>query len=99
MTSILITGTSKGIGFETALILGRAGYTVHATMRDPGRAPKLAQAVEKESLPVRISAMDVDSDASVRDTIASIQSKYGAIDILVNNAGIERIRLMRHRKP
>lgn len=34
--------------------------------------------------------MDVDSDASVRETIASIQSTYGPIDVLVNNAGIER---------
>ena len=90
MASILITGTSKGIGFETALILGRAGHSVHAAMRNPGRSPELAQAVEKERLPIRISAMNVDSDASVRDTIASIQSKYGLIDVLVNNAGIER---------
>src|SRR5947207_6062991 len=83
MTSVLITGTSKGIGLATALILGRAGYTVHATMRDPARSPELAKAVEKEHLPVRISAMDVDSDTSVRETIASIQSTHGAIDVLV----------------
>jgi NAD(P)-dependent dehydrogenase (short-subunit alcohol dehydrogenase family) len=35
MRSVLITGTSKGIGYETALAFARAGYRVHATMRNP----------------------------------------------------------------
>jgi len=35
MKTVLITGTSKGIGLETALVFGRAGYKVFATMRSP----------------------------------------------------------------
>lgn len=89
MKTALITGTSKGIGLETALVLGRAGYTVYATMRDPGRSSQLEEAVKRERLPIQISAMDVDSDASVKETIESIQSAQGPLDILVNNAGIE----------
>jgi hypothetical protein len=42
MASILVTGTSKGIGMATALVLGRAGHTVYATMRNPSGAPELA---------------------------------------------------------
>ena len=42
MTSVLITGTSKGIGLESALAFGRAGYKVHATMRNPAQSPELA---------------------------------------------------------
>jgi NAD(P)-dependent dehydrogenase (short-subunit alcohol dehydrogenase family) len=90
MASVLITGTSKGIGMATALVLGRAGHTVHATMRDPIRSPELAAAAEKERLPVRIWKMDVDSDTSVSETIRSIQTANGPVDVLVNNAGIER---------
>src|SRR5204863_3462324 len=90
MASVLVTGTSKGIGFATALALGRAGHTVYATMRDPGRAPELAATAERERLPIRVSAMDVDSDASVREAIGSIQKSDGPLDVLVNNAGIER---------
>jgi NAD(P)-dependent dehydrogenase (short-subunit alcohol dehydrogenase family) len=89
MTSALITGCSKGIGFATALALGRAGFTVHATMRNPKGSPELAQAAEKERLAIRVFQMDVDSDDSVRNTIQSIQGAHGPVDILINNAGIE----------
>lgn len=90
MASVLITGTSKGIGFETALAFGRAGHKVHATMRKPSQSPELAETAKREKLSIEISAMDVDSDESVRDGIAAIQ-KNAPIDVLVNNAGVERV--------
>ena len=65
MTSVLVTGSSRGIGMATVLALGRAGHSVYATMRDPLRSPELAQMAEKESLPIKVSVMDVDSDSSV----------------------------------
>jgi NAD(P)-dependent dehydrogenase (short-subunit alcohol dehydrogenase family) len=89
MKSILVTGTSKGIGMATALVLGRAGHTVHATMRNPSDAPELAQMAEKERLPIHISAMDVNSDVSVTEAIGAITQANGPPDVLVNNAGIE----------
>jgi NAD(P)-dependent dehydrogenase (short-subunit alcohol dehydrogenase family) len=88
MASVLITGTSKGIGLETALAFARAGHQVYATMRNPSQSPALAETAASEKLPIAISAMDVDSDASVRDAIAALQSN-GPIDVLVNNAGVE----------
>jgi NAD(P)-dependent dehydrogenase (short-subunit alcohol dehydrogenase family) len=90
MATVLITGTSKGIGFEAALAFARGGYQVHATMRNPAQSPELANAAAREKLPIHISTMDVDSDQSVRDGIAAIQKEHGAIDVLVNNAGVER---------
>jgi NAD(P)-dependent dehydrogenase (short-subunit alcohol dehydrogenase family) len=89
MKSVLVTGTSKGIGFETALSFARAGYRVHATMRNPAGAPSLATVAAKENLPIAVTAMDVNDDASVADGIAAIQAEYGPIDVLVNNAGVE----------
>ncbi len=88
MASVLITGTSKGIGFETALAFARAGYQVFATMRNPSQSPALAETTAREKLPITVSAMDVDSDQSVREAIAAIL-KQGPIDVLVNNAGVE----------
>ena len=90
MASVLITGTSKGIGFEAALAFGRAGHAVHATMRKPSQSPELAVLAARERLPITVSAMDVDSDESVSDSIAAVL-KNGPIDVLVNNAGIERV--------
>jgi NAD(P)-dependent dehydrogenase (short-subunit alcohol dehydrogenase family) len=90
MATVLITGSSKGIGLTTALTLARAGHTVYATMRNPSRAPQLAETAARENLPIHISALDVDSDTSVQDEIAKIYEQAGHIDVLVNNAGVER---------
>jgi NAD(P)-dependent dehydrogenase (short-subunit alcohol dehydrogenase family) len=90
MAIVLITGTSKGIGFETALAFARAGHTVLATMRNPSRSPQLGQIAAQEDLPIRISEMDVDSDESVTKGISAIHRQHGPIDVLVNNAGVER---------
>jgi len=86
MASVLITGTSSGIGMATALAFGRAGHRVSATMRDLSRGAELRRIVEQEKLPVTISALDVDSDASVKEAVGRI-ARTGPIDVLVNNAG------------
>ncbi len=90
MLTTLITGTSKGIGYEAALAFARAGHTVYAAMRNPAQSPALATQAAKENLPIHIVTMDVDSDASVTTAINAILVQ-GPIDILVNNAGIERM--------
>ena len=90
MKTALITGTSKGIGLETALFFGRAGYKVFATMRNPEKASEFKQKIASESLDISIHKMDVDSDASVNNCIDSIFDNHEHIDVLVNNAGIER---------
>ena len=91
MGCVLITGASSGIGLATALELGRAGHTVHATMRNVGRAQRLCDMAAAEEIPLSIVAMDVDSDESVAEAVEKIRRKSGRIDVLVNNAGIERI--------
>jgi NAD(P)-dependent dehydrogenase (short-subunit alcohol dehydrogenase family) len=90
MKSAIITGASKGIGLETALVFGRAGYRVFATMRNPERAAAFKQTIKEESLAISVSALDVDSDESVKQCIESIVKENGPIDVLINNAGIER---------
>ena len=90
MSKVLITGTSSGIGLETAIVLSRAGHTVYATMRNPERGAALRKVLEQEQLPISIVKMDVDSDESVEAATAAIRAQAGSIDVLVNNAGIER---------
>lgn len=87
MSTILVTGTSKGIGYDATLLLARAGHEVVATMRDPG-ASDLEKVAEQAKLPVRVMRMDVDDDASVAEVFAAVGP---SIDVLVNNAGIYSI--------
>jgi NAD(P)-dependent dehydrogenase (short-subunit alcohol dehydrogenase family) len=69
--------------------LARAGHTVYATMRNPDTGSGEIRAIaQRESLPIRVAALDVDSDDSVRAAIKGILSEAGRIDVLVNNAGI-----------
>jgi NAD(P)-dependent dehydrogenase (short-subunit alcohol dehydrogenase family) len=90
MKSVIITGSNRGIGLETALAFARMGYKVFATMRNPTKAETLKHIIKVESLPITICAMDVDSDESVKHGIEEILKETGSIDVLVNNAGIER---------
>jgi len=90
MAKVLITGASKGIGRETALVLARAGHQVVAAMRKPADSDVGAIAA-REGLPVTVAELDVDSDASVARLFASEAGKPETIDVLINNAGIYSI--------
>ena len=65
MARVLITGASKGIGYETALVLARAGHSVVAAMRKPG-ACDLDKVAAAEKLDITLAELDVDDDASVK---------------------------------
>ncbi len=84
MAKILITGTSKGIGYDATLLLARAGHEVVATMRNPA-ASDLEKVADKAQLPVTVLPLDVDDDASVADVFTQVGD---SIDVLINNAGI-----------
>ena len=57
MKAVLITGTSKGIGLETELAYGRAGYKLNATMRNPKKAEDMRQKNAEQTLSKAISKM------------------------------------------
>lgn len=90
MKSVIITGANRGIGLDTAMAFGRAGYKVFATMRNPAEAVTLKKQIQEESLAVQMLEMDVNSDASVKKCMDSIHLQNGPVDVIVNNAGIER---------
>jgi NAD(P)-dependent dehydrogenase (short-subunit alcohol dehydrogenase family) len=84
---VLITGSSTGIGFATAIHLARANYRVHAGLRNVRNAGQLETAIAS-GLPIEIVPLDVDNDASVTKAVDEVRRKADVIDILVNNAGI-----------
>ena len=82
MTTTLITGANKGLGFETARRLVAAGHTVYVGSRDAERGRRAA-----EQLGARAVQLDVTDDASVAAAVKAVEAD-GGLDVLVNNAGI-----------
>ena len=83
----VVTGTSSGIGFETALALAREGYYTYATMRDTTKSAKIKELGKKDNLKISVLELDVDDESSVKNAIQKILGQKQRIDILVNNAG------------
>jgi len=83
----LITGCSSGIGYETALMLGRNGFRTFATMRNTKKSDSLQEIITKEGLDVSIQQLDVNDNASIENTINNIKNEANRIDVLINNAG------------
>jgi NAD(P)-dependent dehydrogenase (short-subunit alcohol dehydrogenase family) len=83
----LVTGSSSGIGYETALALARDGYQTFASMRNTSKAEELRKTAEKENLPISVIELDVDKEDSIVAAIKKVMSDGNRIDVLVNNAG------------
>ena len=88
MSVILVTGSSTGIGQETALHMARKGHEVYAAVRSPQTATDLKEKIAAESLGVKVIQLDLLDEASITAAVAEIMAQSGRIDALVNNAGI-----------
>jgi len=83
----VVTGSSSGIGFETALALARESYYTYATMRDTKKGNRIKEIAKKENLNLEVLELDVDNDQTVQAAINKILKEKNRIDVLVNNAG------------
>ena len=79
----LVTGSSSGIGYETALMLARNGFDTYATMRNTNKSKEIEEIAKKENLPLRVLKLDVTDDRSVDDAINNIlnEKKFELIRI------------------
>jgi len=83
----VVTGSSSGIGYETALALARDGFYTFATMRNTSKAAEIQEAAKKEKLRIDVIELDVEKEESIKSAIGKILSEKNRIDVLVNNAG------------
>jgi NAD(P)-dependent dehydrogenase (short-subunit alcohol dehydrogenase family) len=87
----LVTGSSSGIGFETALLLARSGFQTYATMRNLEKSKNITEIANTEKLLLQVVQLDVNDDISVKNAINKIAAAAAAenkrINVLVNNAG------------
>ncbi|MEL6270823.1 MAG: SDR family oxidoreductase [Chloroflexota bacterium] len=91
--TILITGSSSGLGNQIARALLEKGHTVIATMRststkNAAAAAELSRHADANSGTVHVYDMDVTDEASVKSAVDSALAEVGHIDVLVNNAGV-----------
>jgi NAD(P)-dependent dehydrogenase (short-subunit alcohol dehydrogenase family) len=82
MTTTLITGANKGLGYEAARRLLADGHDVWVAARDGERGRRAA-----EELGARFVQLDVTSEESVTAAATAVAAETG-LDVLINNAGI-----------
>lgn len=86
----LVTGTSSGIGFATAVHLCQAGFTTYATVLALPQAAKLEAAAKSAGVSsfLHVLVMDVTSDESVTSGVKTLLSETAdTLDVVVANAG------------
>lgn len=91
MSTILITGTTSGIGLEAAVALARQGNRLVLVGRNQGR---MNVAVEEVKRRAGVTAApdpwlcDLGSQAQIHKLAAGVLANYDRLDVLVNNAGL-----------
>ncbi len=80
--TVLITGTSSGIGKATVRYFAQKGWNVAATMRKPSKETEL-NTLEN----VKLFTLDVTNSESIKKAIADTLDVFGSIDVIINNAG------------
>lgn len=83
----VITGSSSGIGYETAVLLARNGFDTYATVHNLNKSNKIRDIAKKNNLPLQTLELDVTSDKSIANAIEKIIREKRKIDIVINNAG------------
>ncbi|MEN8816159.1 MAG: SDR family oxidoreductase [Nonlabens sp.] len=79
---IVITGTSRGIGFELAQLFSNAGHEVIALSRNINSI----QALDQTS--IHSIATDLSAQHSIKETANAVLEKWDRIDVLIHNAGM-----------
>lgn len=94
MKTVLITGSSRGIGRETALYFAKKGWNV---VIHGFRHPEQLDSLKKEICSMNVSCMsftgDIGNHQFVSEMITQALDYFGTIDCLINNAGISKIGL------
>lgn len=84
----LITGANRGLGFEAARQLGKAGYHVILTSRDPEKGANKTAELREAGLDVEFLPLDVAKDESVQKVAQYVRDNVSTLDAIINNAGV-----------
>ena len=95
MSTVLITGASRGIGAQCALLFAQKGYDVAVNYN---RSTEQADDLVKELRSCGVRAIAVQADVSdsiqVSQMFQTVKAELGEVEILVNNAGVAHVGLL-----
>ena len=86
----IVTGSSSGIGYETARVLAEKQVTVIIAVRNLEKGNKAADKIKSEvkNADLRVLELDLASLESVKNFAESFKKNYLQLDLLINNAGV-----------
>ena len=84
----VVTGASKGIGWDLAKSLANAGASVAVAARDLDALERLASEIRSDGGEALAVELDVRDVAQIGDVFERVRTHFGSLDVLVNNAGL-----------
>ena len=89
MKKVLITGASKGIGFELAKVFAKKNHALYLIARDSRKLKKLKREIKEinPELPCYTLSFDLSKLNNVKNLISNIKNRFGSIDIVIHNGG------------
>jgi 2-deoxy-D-gluconate 3-dehydrogenase len=88
----IITGATKGIGKEFALLLGNKGVNVALIARSEKELDNVKREIEASGGKAHTYPLDLTDTEKIPEVVRDINESFGNIDILVNNAGMNRAK-------
>jgi NAD(P)-dependent dehydrogenase (short-subunit alcohol dehydrogenase family) len=85
---VIVTGSSTGLGLETALHLADKGFRVYATLRNPAQREEVLKAAAERGVELEVLKLDLTDQASIEEAVETVVGECGGVFGLVNNAGI-----------
>jgi NAD(P)-dependent dehydrogenase (short-subunit alcohol dehydrogenase family) len=85
---VLVTGSNRGIGLETARQLARRGLYVVIAARDEGSGRQAAESIQAGGGKAAALSLDVSHSDSIRNAVQQFAALGDRLDVLINNAGI-----------
>lgn len=83
--NIIVTGASRGIGYETVIKLAEQGHTVIGTARS---TEQLNQLQQKNPAQIHTFPADLTDQESISELSEQVKDTFPHVDVLVNNAGV-----------
>jgi NAD(P)-dependent dehydrogenase (short-subunit alcohol dehydrogenase family) len=85
--TLIVTGTTSGMGRTIALAAAGAGFATVATVRDPERAKALEADAKSQGLELDIRFLEITDHAAVTSVVNAVATDYRHIDAVVSQAG------------